>query len=395
MDPVTHGLSGALAARAFLPRLRDERTLSAARWAVLLGSIFPDIDVFAKPFDPDNFATIRIHRSLTHSLVCLPLWAFLLAVAVGWFWRRRKIPAPGLGALTLLFGYGIGLHILFDCITSFGTMVWSPLAWTRISWNWTFIVDLALAGILLYFLMLSWLAQAPARRSRIWRASWLLALMAALAGVYTLASSALEHPAPPVIPLVVLLVAAIPLLITLTGGVLPLTAAHWARIGVVAAAAYLATDAWAQHAALARVAEQIPAAQAVLNVGAIPMPPNLTQWLGLIATEQGVREWTFSLTDPPWAEMPPVFIPAHSGDACPAVLWDIPQVRAYLRFAEFPVVVCGRAPGGATAEFSDLRFARTPLRWTGGRVRPGPLPFTWQVTFDDAGRVLGEGWVVE
>jgi len=82
MDPVTHGLSGALAARAFLPRLRDERTLSAARWAVLLGSIFPDIDVLAKPFDPDDFATIRVHRSLTHSLVCLPVWAFLLALLV-------------------------------------------------------------------------------------------------------------------------------------------------------------------------------------------------------------------------------------------------------------------------------------------------------------------------
>jgi len=395
MDPVTHGLSGALAARAFLPKLRDERMTAAARWAIVLGSVFPDIDIIANPFDPDGFATIRIHRSLTHSLVCLPVWAFLLAVAVGWFWHRRGIPAPGSGALTLLFGCGIGLHILFDCITSFGTMVWSPISWTRIAWNWTFIVDLALTATLLYFLMLAWTAEAPARRARLWRASLLLALMAALAGVYALASHALGQLAPAVIPAAALLVAAIPFVITLTGGTLPLTARHWARIGVVATAAYLGMDAWAQHQALARVAEQIPAGPGALKVGAIPMPPNLTRWLGLVATEEGVREWTFSLADSPSASVPSIFIPARSGEACPDVLWNISQVRAYLRFAEFPVVVCVHAPGGETAEFSDLRFARIPLRWTGRPIRQGPLPFTWRVTFDAAGRVLGEGWVAE
>ncbi|HKO06020.1 MAG TPA: metal-dependent hydrolase [Candidatus Acidoferrales bacterium] len=395
MDPVTHALSGALVARAFPPKLPDERMASAARWAVVLGSIFPDIDVLAKPFDPDGFATIRIHRSLTHSLVCLPVWAFVLAVAVGWFWRRRGIPAPGRGALTALFGCGIGLHILFDCITSFGTMVWSPISWTRVSWNWTFIVDLALTGVLLYFLLLARVAEEPAGRGRVWRAAWLLVLMAALAGVYSLGSYALGRPAPAEIPAAVLLAAAIPLGLTLAGRSFPLTGRGWARIGVLAAAVYLGMDAWAQMAALDRVAEQMPVGPGVLNAQAIPMPPNMTQWLGLIATDEGVREWTFSLADPPSARVSTIFVPARSGEACPAVLWNIPQVRAYLHFAEFPVVVCGHAPGVETAEFTDLRFARIPLRWTRGPVRQAPLPFTWRVTFDDAGRVLREGWVIE
>jgi membrane-bound metal-dependent hydrolase YbcI (DUF457 family) len=395
MDPVTHGLSGALLARALPLKLPDERMAAAARWAVFLGSVFPDLDVIAKPFDPDGFATIRIHRSLTHSLVCLPVWAFLLAVAVGWFWRRRGVPAPGRSALTLFFGCGIGLHILFDCITSFGTMVWSPISWTRVSWNWTFIVDLALTGTLLFFVMLTWLAEAPAGSARVWRASWLLVLMAALAGVYTLGSKALGQPAPAVVPAAVLLVAAIPLIVTLTGGTLPLTARRWARIGVLATAAYLGMDAWAQREALGRVAEQIPVGPGVLNAEAIPLPPNLMHWLGLISTQEGVREWRFSLADPPSARVSTIFIPSRSGEACPGVLWNIPQVRAYLRFAEFPVVVCGHAPGGETAEFSDLRFARLPLRWTNRPFRRSPLPFTWRVTFDDAGRVIGEGWVID
>src|SRR5208282_2980162 len=177
MDPVTHALSGAVLAGAILPNYEDEQAGRTARWTIILGAIFPDIDVLADPFDPDHFGTIRIHRSVTHSLVCLPVWALLFALLAGWYCRRRGIAAPPRRILGVLFGLGIALHILFDCITSFGTMVWSPISWTRVEWDWTFIIDLTLMGVLLFFLLLSWVAAGGERRRR--RAVWMLVRMGA------------------------------------------------------------------------------------------------------------------------------------------------------------------------------------------------------------------------
>jgi hypothetical protein len=62
----------------------------------------------------------------------------------------------------------------------------------------------------------------------------------------------------------------------------------------------------------------------------------------------------------------------------------MPEVQAYFRFARFPVVRYAERGGINVVEFSDLRFY--------GRVRRGPQPFTFRVTFDSAGGVLTSGW---
>jgi membrane-bound metal-dependent hydrolase YbcI (DUF457 family) len=390
MDPVTHALSGAVLARAVVPQYGDERLARTARWAVILGAIFPDIDVIANPFDPDHFATIRIHRSVTHSFVCLPVWACLFALLAGWYCRRRGIAAPGRGVLGVLFGLGVGLHVVFDCITSFGTMAWSPISWTRVQWDWTFIIDLTLTGVLLFFLLLSWVAERTEERTR--RAAWMLVQMGALAGLYALGSYALQQATPVWLAAVVLVLSALPLGVTLAGGRLPMTARSWCRVGVLAAAAYLGTNAWAHAQALERVRNYAAAEHlSAVEAAAIPLPPNLTLWQGFLRTADSIHQWTISLTAPPAAPLAASVAPAVSGEACPPALWTLPQVRAWMRFARFPVVVCGHAPGGEAAQFTDLRFERPALRGAG---RERPIPFTWRITINDGGKVIAEGWVI-
>jgi membrane-bound metal-dependent hydrolase YbcI (DUF457 family) len=394
MDPLTHALSGAVVARGILPNYENEQAGRTARWALILGAVFPDIDIVANPFDPDHFGTIRIHRSVTHSLVCLPVWALLFALLAGWYCRRRGIAAPRRWMLGVLFGSGIALHILFDCITSFGTMVWSPISWARVEWDWTFIIDLTLMGVLLFFLLLSWVAGGEKKRTK--HAVWMLGLMAALVGAYALGSDALQQPAPVWALTAMIALSGLPLGLTLAGRRLPLTARNWCCIGILAAAGYLGTDAWAHARALERVRDYAAAAHLkVTDAAAIPLPPNLTRWQGFARTAESVHQWSISLAHPPEVPSAASVLPAMSGEPCPSVLWTIPQVRAWMHFARVPVVVCGQAPGGDTAEFTDLRFERPALGGERSKGREPPIPFTWRVTFSDAGRVLSEGWVTK
>ena len=96
MDTITHGIAGALIGKAVFggDDLFAVRPMSRARivtWSLMLGSIFPDSDVFRDMLSRNDLLILTWHRSYTHSLVCLPVFAVLLAVATRWFtrWRRR------------------------------------------------------------------------------------------------------------------------------------------------------------------------------------------------------------------------------------------------------------------------------------------------------------------
>ena len=205
----------------------------------------------------------------------------------------------------------------------------------------------------------------------------------------------MEKPMPAWTAAAVLVLAALPLMVAFLGGRLPLAARSWCWVGIVATAAYLGMNAWAHANALERVRNYSAAAKVqVSEIAAIPLPPNLAEWQGLARTAESVYGWKISLADPPGTPIAASVAPAMSGEACPATLWAIPQVRAWLRFARFPVVVCGHEAGGETAEFTDLRFERPALRPNVGPGRERPIPFTWRITFADNGRVLAAGWVI-
>ena len=129
MDTITHGIAGALIAKAAF-RGQDmfaAKPVTRARiitWSLMLGAIFPDSDVFREFFSHNDLLILTWHRSITHSLICLPFFAVALAGLTRWFVRWRKWDTPSFAALAGIYAIGIFSHILMDLITSFGTMIW-------------------------------------------------------------------------------------------------------------------------------------------------------------------------------------------------------------------------------------------------------------------------------
>src|SRR5215471_19773650 len=135
-------------------------------WSLMLGAIFPDSDVLRDLFSHDKLLIVTWHRSITHSLILLPIWALLLATLTSWFAKRKKWEAPSMTALIGIYAVGILSHILLDLVTTFGTMIWSPLEWSRPAWDMVFIVDFTLSGILLVPQMLAWAYSQPEKMRR-------------------------------------------------------------------------------------------------------------------------------------------------------------------------------------------------------------------------------------
>src|SRR6267143_3333082 len=166
MDTITHGIAGALIGKAVF---RGEDMFAAQpmnrgriiTWSLMLGAIFPDSDVLRDFFSSDKLLIVTWHRSITHSLLLLPVWALLLAGITRAFANSRKWEGPSFAALAGIYAVGILSHILLDLVTSFGTMIWSPLQWSRPAWDLIFIVDFTLTAILLVPQLLAWVYANP------------------------------------------------------------------------------------------------------------------------------------------------------------------------------------------------------------------------------------------
>jgi len=144
MDTLTHALSGALLARATAPRAPGAASLSprARVTAGFLSCAFPDLDFVVGFAGPIEY--LLHHRGVTHSILLVPLWAFVLAWLLAKLARDARGWKPWFGVCAL----GITTHIAGDVITSFGTMVLAPLSDWRAALGTTFIIDLWFTGII-------------------------------------------------------------------------------------------------------------------------------------------------------------------------------------------------------------------------------------------------------
>ncbi|MGH7790689.1 MAG: metal-dependent hydrolase, partial [Thermodesulfobacteriota bacterium] len=145
MDTITHGLIGALAAKAGF----YQKTGRVATVALTVGAVFPDIDI-ATSFLGSDFA-LRYHRGITHSVIAAPFFAILLGAII-----YRFSSFKNLRFLTLMVALGIYSHIFFDLITSYGTVIFDPLSMKRYSWNLVFILDPFITLPVLIGLILAW-----------------------------------------------------------------------------------------------------------------------------------------------------------------------------------------------------------------------------------------------
>lgn len=136
MDPLTHAISGAALARA-LPKERLPRR--QAVFLILL-TMAPDADIVLRLFSDTLY--LQHHRGLTHSLLMLPLWTWLIF----------SLSTPQIKAQPLmpwLIGLALVLHIGLDLITTFGTMILAPVSDWRASLDLLFIVDPIFTGCML------------------------------------------------------------------------------------------------------------------------------------------------------------------------------------------------------------------------------------------------------
>lgn len=145
MDNLTHALSGALIARATAPPPAPSVTIPLGRRIALgvVAASLPDLDIVFSLLSP--LAYLYNHRGVTHSFVLLPLWSLIFAWLCAKLWRG----GPGWRAYFSVFAWGIGIHIVGDWITAFGTMFLEPLSDRRFALSTTFIIDLWLLALLL------------------------------------------------------------------------------------------------------------------------------------------------------------------------------------------------------------------------------------------------------
>src|SRR6266481_1652056 len=395
MDTITHGIAGALIGKAVFrgEDLFASHPMNLGRiltWSLMLGAIFPDSDVFRDIFSSDRLLIITWHRSITHSLLMLPLWALLLAAITRAFANSRRWQAPSFAALTAIYEVGILSHILLDLVTSFGTMVWSPVEWSRPAWDLIFIVDFTLTAILLVPQLLAWVYAHPEKVKRRAIGVWLVFLPAPF-----LIAKIGERAGAPVSGRVLLsamlIFAVLFLLPTLLGWGVKIQRDTWNRAGFAAAMIYIACAAYAHHIALSRIqkfAELYPLRTE--SIGALPLPPSLWHWDGLVRTERGVYELRMDLDDKPASDGGLLTLEHHYFPDAPPnsyieVAKRLPEVQKVLWFSRFPVTRFHKEGHVAVVEISDLRFPR---------ARPGrPASFTYRVSFGAEGNVLSQGWV--
>jgi len=346
MDTLTHSLAGAMLGR-------DASDRATARTAMIVGAIgafVPDLDFLLIRTRIDY---LRDHRSWTHSFFVLPFLALAIALLSKLFARRVS-----LSLLWLFAAIGILSHILFDWITSFGTMFFTPVSRTRYALDWVFILDPIFSLICLATLVMVILMRDRGRTIAL-RGSAMLIAYVFFCG--------------------------------------------------------------AMHARALAIWRRMDPSPAGARVAALPQFLSPFRWLGLSEHEGEIHAAFFDVgpfatgggdprTPQRWSEVLPSLwegyppperarirtYPRPPGSAVLEAARRLPDWSVYLAFARFPLETVHAEPdGGATVIVQDLRF----LPWfTGPWERGGEQglrrqPFVYRVRLDAALCAVDRGFV--
>jgi membrane-bound metal-dependent hydrolase YbcI (DUF457 family) len=386
MDTITHGIVGGLIGKGYF----SERSGRVATFAAVAGAMFPDIDVVEEIFSRDPLAIVRYHRGITHSFLGLPCFAAILA----WLTRasfdllKKKftslsdIESPSWGILFVIYALAIASHIILDAMTSFGTRIWDPLSQERVAWDLLFIIDFCFTSIALLPQVVAWI-YADRAKARIRAISMWVLFTAAAFVVWKIADAVGFRFHLWIAFFASVIVASLFFLPAIRDAGFRVTTAHWCQAGTVVMLAYLFACSVAHHQALLRVKNFASANHVVVDrIAALPLPPSLLDWGGVIRSGDGVYQSRFDLRD----SAAPLF--SFTADSPPnmyvARAMQRPEVQLYWNFARFPVIRTYTQNGLHYVDFNENRFMT--------RKHPGPAPFSYRIVFNDAGDPIEEGW---
>lgn len=149
MDNLTHTLFAATLARTRLARAGRGTTA-----ALLLASNAPDIDIVTTARGTMSY--VHWHRGPTHGVLGV-FGLGVLSAAIVWaagrvFGRRGReregVRAASLAMLVAISTLAVGLHVLMDLPTTYGTRLLSPFDWRWHALDWLPIIDIYLLAAL-------------------------------------------------------------------------------------------------------------------------------------------------------------------------------------------------------------------------------------------------------
>lgn len=152
MDPITQGMTGAIAAGASAKK-------SQARNALIIGWISgmaADLDMLVRS-STDSLVNLLFHRHFTHSLVFAPIGGVLTALLL-WPLFRKQLSFK---FILLYASIGYATHGLLDACTSYGTYILWPFSNERIAWDTMSIIDPVFSMILGGAILFAFLRNRP------------------------------------------------------------------------------------------------------------------------------------------------------------------------------------------------------------------------------------------
>jgi membrane-bound metal-dependent hydrolase YbcI (DUF457 family) len=399
MDTITHGIAGALIAKAFfagdtpagapswLDRPRNEDRVAIV--CATLGAMFPDVDVFFTFFSRDRLAFLTLHRGVTHSLLMLLVWAAALALLAGWLAHLAKWPAPPYAQLFSILGVALASHIFLDLLTSWGTMVWSPLDHTRFTWDTLFIIDLTVTSFALLPQLSAWIHGPVKRPAWIAPIVWLGLSVAA----FTLAPwvRSLDVPLSTEAAAGASVMFGVFLLVPLRRrGHSRIGRVTWSRIGLTLVTGYIGFAAGMHYIALGQVRQYATEGHIDYeSLAAVPLPPWPGRWAGLIATRQNVYRVQFNLLG---GETPRLDIYRNSAaNRFVTAARELPGAQEFLWFARFPLFNYIERDGHSVVQIGDARFIGPRRPGVTASITSPISDFTYEVVFAPDGSVISSG----
>jgi inner membrane protein len=332
VDSLTHTLAGAVVARA----IGDEKVGNWGAIAGVASGVFPDLDFVLGFFNRQYY--LQYHRDFTHSILLIPFYSLLFAWVFVKVSKRACFSTFYKVCLCVLLS-----HVVLDLLTSYGTMVFSPLWNHRFSWDLVFIIDLVISAVIFFPLLASFVWKKKAKG--ICRGS-LIGLL-----VYIL-------------------------------------------------------FCWGQHDRAIKLAEAYAGSlkEEVIQIASLPQPASPFRWANYVETKDRIYQGFVDLLkrDSPhpisgssileklsslyW---PPGNVRYQSFPKTVETPWvkralATEGARFYYWFARFPVVRSVNSMDGRhRVEFMDVRFLLPGIR----------MPFVYHVEFNDSGRIVSEGFV--